>query len=222
MTRSTAAKMFSSAAVAAVLVLAATPARAQYAAPPPPPQSYGPPSAQPAPPPPAEPAPGIYRSGWYFGVSVGGGGISFQDRDGNRSESLGAIMGDIYFGGMVTPQLGIQLELWGALHDYDPYEFQGYETAQLALGNAGIAAKYWATPKLWLKLGLGTASQEFQLDGETVDTVKGSSFLAGIGYELWQRGNMAIDVQFSTTMTSYEQGAADSTVSGIKFGMSWY
>ena len=217
MTRSTAVRMFFGVATAALLIFAATPAHAQYSAPPPPPQSYGPPSAQPYPPPPAEPPADLVRTGWYFGLSLGGGGITSHNQD-YRSDPLDAFLADIHFGGMVTPQLGIQLELWTAIHDYGDYD-----NSQLLLNNVGIAAQYWITPKLWIKAGLGSATQEYQVDGQTQSSIDGDSFLAGVGYEFVQRGGMAIDVQLNTTLTSYPDSGADSTsTTGLKFGISWF
>ena len=191
-------------------------ARAQYADPPPPP-GYGGPSAQPyAPLPPPPPPPAAYRSGWYVGVALGGGSIRAHD-DGATSEPLGAFLADLHFGGMVTPRLGLQVELWAAIHDYEDYE-----NSALVLNNVGLAAQYWITPRLWLKGGVGSATLEYQMDGETLDSIEGTSFLGGVGYELVQQDRLAIDVQFNTTTTGYADGGGTTTSSGLLVGVNWY
>ncbi len=235
-------------ALAAAISLSAAAVRAQPAEPYPPDDPYGPPAgpdqpgpAEPAPPPdappPAPPAPSPYpppppyaqppppqdvgfrRDGWFIGFSIGAGSLTVH-QDGTDSDSYGGPLFGFRFGGMVTPKLGLGLELAGGAHTVD-------QDAQIGIVQTHIAlmARYWVMSQLWLGGSIGAASYGVRQDGNKLgDDLDGTVGTLAVGYEVWQGRRFALDLSLQMSAARFDPDGADlgTTSGGLAVGFNWY
>lgn len=204
-------------ACAATLVLASANANAQPFSEPPAPGYAAPPPGGYVPPPP--PPLGVNRDGWFLGGSVGLGNMTTTTADTADDQDLGIFAVNGHFGAMVTPKMALTVEVGADIHEYDQRDY--YRTS-LVLGYIGIAAKYWATPKLWLKGGLTKAKSTLTSDGEIWQEAEGAGFIGAVGYEIVQRHTWTVDLQFRITAASYDDDATDSSSTALQVGFNWY
>ncbi len=198
------------------MVLASASASAQpYSEPPAPGYAAPPPGGYLPPAPP--PALGVVRDGWFLGGSIGLGNMTTTTVD--AGEDLGIFALNGHFGAMVTPRMALTVEIGADVYEYDQRD---YHQTSLVMGYIGLAVKYWATPKLWLKGGLTKAKSTLTSDGEIWQESEGAGFIGAIGYEIVQRRNWTVDIQFRITAASYDEEATESDSTALQVGFNWY
>jgi len=198
--------------IATLVVLGATSvAHAQYYQAPPPPGYYAPPPRYAYPPPPPR---GMYRSGFVFGVGVGGGGISAQDC-GDVCGGAGAF--EFHLGGMLNPRTALVGDFWfmgRSIPNSDASTVHSLYT---------LALQYWPADILWIKGGIGGGNMNVSsnVDGFTYGDENGLGLLGALGVEFLQAGGFALDGQFRLGHGFYSQGG-DVNVWALMIGANWY
>jgi hypothetical protein len=165
-----------------------------------------------APPPlPPEP-PGIHRSGFIIGFSLGGGSIGCSEC--NDSDSLGGVALEIHLGGMLTRNVALMFDGGGVAHS-----FNGGGTLTHVVD--ALALQVWAADRLWFKGGVGIG--QLSVSAESASTQRSDSRAAvmlAIGVELLQGRSSALDLQLRGAATSF----SDTTITNgsLLVGYSWY
>lgn len=178
-------------------------------------------------PPPPEPEPDPSRSGLVFGLGIGGGSLALEG-PAEEGRDLGSVFFEVHAGGMLSSRTALLLELWGSDHSLDDCGVDACfeEKGNIGQGNAGLALQYWATPRFWLKGGLGTSRLSYRVLGETRETAKGTAVLAAVGYELFHRTDYALDVQLRLTGASYEEPFFEkyekASSGALALSFTWY
>lgn len=210
-----------------------------------------PPGPPPGPPPPpgpapmAAPAPAPSPAGYYspaptaarpafvrrgrrltLGASVGIGGMNSESGtiECSTCEASTVAAGvAFHVGGMITPRLGLMLELQGNMQ---PVDEAGGTSTTLVQSAALLAAQYFVTPRLWLKGGVGAAQLSFSydngVDSESQEIDSGGAFLAGLGYEVLQTPRYSIDLQGRVLIGSYDGIGEQITAGHVGVGFNWY
>jgi hypothetical protein len=220
-------------------------AQVEEVSPPPPPAALAPPPAVPAPPqavpapPPAAPARGAappaalpapavfqatrysrYRTSWYLGFSVGGGGGWVSDDRGYRSESEGGVALQLRVGWVARPWLLIGAELSGWRHDEQDYWVQFTHLDAMATlfpfydrgfyGKAGVGAGVATLGDIHTS-GAGSIEGRSEVGGD---------LKLGLGYE-WQLGSsLTLGGDLSYALTVYEEGRTHDLTAQLT--LTWY
>jgi hypothetical protein len=205
--------------IATILVLgSASIAHAQYYQSPPPgyapPPSYGAPPPRYAYPPPPPPPRYAYRSGLTVGVGIGFGGDSAQGC-GTDCGIGGAF--EFHIGGMLTPQLALLFDFTAFQYSIPNSNIDTYNTMYTA------AVQFFPTNALWLKGGIGLArySQSDVFTGEGFGDDSGKALLLALGYEVYQSGPFALDLQFRFADGFYNVVPNHSNAAFL-VGFNWY
>jgi len=160
-----------------------------------PPPGYGP-----APMPPAVST--IERRGLTAGFGFGFGGMESNDGPIECIDCNDSVAGsfDGHIGVMLTPRFAVGLEVWGSGQALD-------SAADASLVQVLVmgSAQWWATPRLWVKGGLGSAHLSMRFSDETRDELaNGAAGMVAVGYELVHRPRFAMDVQLKGGVGNYE------------------
>ncbi len=162
-----------------------------------------------------------------MGFSIGLGGM---ETDSGPVECLNCdyspigIEVDAHIGGMLSNQFGLMLELQINAETVEDYGYEG--SASLVQGTAMIAGKYFATPRLWIKGGIGLAHLSYSYEDayggieEPVDD--GAAVMAAVGYELLSSRSFGIDLQGRVIMAGYDGIDDKITAATIGVGFNWY
>ena len=223
--------------VAAVLTLSlGGPAWAQVEEISPPPATPAPPAAPPAvspgfspgAPPPAAPAPppmvrmtrySRYRTSWYLGFGLGGGGGWVSTPGGDRSESEGGVAFLAKVGWVARPWLlvGAEISFWR--HDEDIYwvQFNHYDIVATLFPIHDVG--------LYGKVGVGAGVAMMGDIDTPIGTVEGETdtgfdLKLGLGYEwqLFSAFNLGADLSYS--LTAHEDGRTHDLTAQLTF--TWY
>jgi len=164
------------------------------------------------------------RNGWIFGTAVGAS-VLHLSTSGLPTEIAPSIsFPNFKIGKMITKRTAILLYLPGSI-----YTYKGVGR-QRDRGFEGIipAAQYWVTPRWWVLGGVGLtldAPAFYDIKGEDEHKFYfGPSVLAATGYELWRKGNFALDLQvrmhygYSIIPEGKRTGMAGTTL----VGFNWY
>ncbi len=166
---------------------------------------------------PPEPAPMLERHGWFLGASLGVGALDYSDGfvdDGATGAFFGA-----RFGGMLGQRFGLSAEFWSDGHNADDLGDRA-----LTQNTLGIAMTYWATPRLWLKLGLGSATLKEHLPGLELE-YDGTALVTAAGYEILSRSRYSVDLSARLMSTSYDNGDFEPMRRNglaLNIGANWY
>lgn len=154
------------------------------------------------------------RSGWNFGVGVGGGEISCSGPGCDDVTEAGSL--NLQVGKMLRPRLRAVADLWGMAHSEEDF------TVNQTLLTAGI--QFWIINRLWLRGGVGIATAGFTYDGNlgsTEDERHSTIGLAGgIGFEVLSRRTFALDVELRGGTGFYDDKRAHNGAFNI--GLTWY
>ena len=174
----------------------------------------------PEPPPGATPYPvssapsplGMERRGFVIGLAFGGGVAISSFNGANSYWGFGF---EFMLGGMLTPNLAVVFDTSSLTR------WIGYDQ-RLSVDTTMFALQYWAAPKIWVKVGggFGFLAHANTWDAYVINSGVGGAIGAAIGYEVAQRRNFAVDVQFRYTGDFFE----DLTVTGLSLliGVNWY
>jgi hypothetical protein len=195
--------------LATLVILAfASAAQAQYYQQAPPP-GYG----YPPPPPPPPRGYGMYRSGLTLGAGIGIGGTSAD----TCGDSCGAGFGyEVHIGGMLTPQLALLFDISGVEHSIANTSIETYNTMYLA------AVQFFPINALWFKAGIGLAhyTETDTYTGDEGDDT-GKAIMIAAGYEVYQAGPFALDLQLRLGDSFYTT-AKDHSTAAFLVGFNWY
>lgn len=184
--------------------------------------------------------PGYQRSpydsnrGFMAGIGLGFSSFGF-DCDACQDNRRGGVGIDFQLGWFLNPRMALMYDanFWGRT---DSEEYSYYERSRIA-GIQSLALQFWVMPQLWIKGGIGIATDQTTttVNGfrEQQDINNGAGFTFGAGFEVVQMGNFAFDISgrfnamtldtdvpVSENNVFEEQGAKASTVS-ILFGARW-
>jgi hypothetical protein len=164
----------------------------------------------------AQPAPGhqpaeFQRDGFLIGFGLGGGAIV---PDCNGCESLDGPGVEIHIGGMLTPQVGLMFDTSVVVASFD-------DGSSINHNVYALAVQYWASPRFWLKggLGLGQLSADDSSGSRVLVSDQQLALLGALGYEVYQGRSFALDLSLRLGIVKYE-----ATVTNVAFmlGFNWY
>ena len=166
-----------------------------------------------APPLPYAPAPGLVRDGFAIGVGAGVGSMSC---DGCDSGSGVAVV--FHLGFAVNPRL--QLLIDGSSVEHRKATVLGSFSQSHSV--VALALNYFVMPNLWLRGGLGTGYMTLRDDDRYVldRSEDGSAVLFAVGYEVYQSGSLAVDLQVRGAAVNYDDNTV--TNSSVLVGINWY
>lgn len=155
------------------------------------------------------------RSGWNFGVGLGGGEISCGGPGCDGVTEAGSL--DIQVGKMLRPRLRAVLDIWGMAHSEEDI------SVNQSIVTAGL--QVWLFNRLWLRGGLGTARAAFTYDGslgdtETDDAQTVFGMAGGIGFEVLSRRTFALDLELRGGTGFYQDIRAHNAAFTV--GLTWY
>ncbi|RMH38493.1 MAG: hypothetical protein D6689_19480 [Deltaproteobacteria bacterium] len=161
------------------------------------------------------------RDGLLIGFGLGGGNISAECATEARDlcdEVLESGSLDFHVGAMLAPRLGVMLDVWPMVYREDRLTITHVITT--------AAVRFWATPRLWLQGGVGSAYARFKYDGILIDedvqtdTVAGA--MAAIGVEVVRRPRFGIDVQLRGGTGFYEEDEVKGKSAAFQVGFTWF
>jgi hypothetical protein len=139
----------------------------------------------------ARDASAIERKGFIAGLGIGGGKITCDG-----CESLSGPAVGLHLGGMINEKLALVFDGSGVTKEED-----GFTLTSVV---AGAALQYWASPRVWVKGGVGAG--QLRVSGNNVSSTSdmGLGFLGGIGVEALQKKSFTIDLQVRFTTAKIE------------------
>jgi hypothetical protein len=194
--------------IVCALIGATVPALAQPGPPPPPPPpgGYG-------------PAPGgdggLARRGVFGGLGLGFGEMT-ADCEG-CGDALESVSFAFDVGYRFNPRLGLVLDGWGLGHpEKTPY---GDLTLVHAIVTIGI--KYWLSPMLWIKAGVGEAQLSLHFEGEVESESKTepAAMFAG-GYEMLHSPGFSLDLELRAGTGFFEEGSVHNVA--LALSVNWH
>jgi hypothetical protein len=164
-----------------------------------------------------------------YGGSIGIGAMS--DAGGEISCSncdTAAAQVSAHVGGFVEPQLALMGELQGNFQTLHSDAFTG-DTSVLTQATLMFAGQYWASPRLWLKGGVGFATLQVDrsyygddiIDESTVPE-SGLALMAAVGYEVMATPGYSIEVQGRLVDGAYDSINYHLTAISVGVGVNWY
>jgi len=127
---------------------------------------------------------------------------------GGCDHNLGGVSADFFAGAQLTRRLAVIGELLSVAHmlPADSADDRGVATHTFAT----VAARFWATPELWLQTGVGAAT--FRVDGSSDDQGElAPAFALAIGGELDHAPTRTISLAAHLGMGIYEDDDGSST-----------
>jgi hypothetical protein len=163
-----------------------------------------------------EAPPAFTRDGITFGLSLGGGNMHFsQDLPGEDPKAdYAGVSFDAHVGYMIMPKLSIELQGWGITHFFE-------DDISLTVSLATIGARYFVMDRLWLAGGLGAAVASIEIGNATFETDPAFGVSLGAGYEVWQTGSFALDVNLKLGYGAFKDDVGCGLAS-LNVGGSWY
>lgn len=182
-------------------------------------RGQGPPAALPAPPPEAATRYSRYRTSWYLGFGLGGGGGWVSDDKGYRSDSEGGVALQLRVGWVARPWMLVGAEVSAWRHDEKDYwvQFNHFDAVAtfFPLYDRGLYGK--------AGLGAGVATLgDIDSAGVTVEgrTEAGVDLKLGLGYE-WQLGSsFTLGADLSYALTAYKEGRTHDLTAQLT--VTWY
>jgi hypothetical protein len=178
-----------------------------------------PPAALPAPPPEAATRYSRYRTSWYLGFGLGGGGGWVSDDRGYHSESEGGVALQLRVGWVARPWMLVGAELSAWRHDEKDYWVQFNHIDAMATFFPFYDRGFYG--KAGLGAGVATLG-EVDVGGVTTDgrTEAGVDVKLGLGYE-WQLGSsMTLGADLSYALTAYKEGRTHDLTAQLT--LTWY
>lgn len=138
-----------------------------------------------------------------LGGGIGFGTFAVQTGDQDPEEFDEAFAYELRFGGMISPRLGLGVELHGLTQDDAAPDDTG-EEFDVFQRNLGAWIRWWALPRLWLQGGI--ASARVGARSESFDDVsyKGVGASLAIGFEVLHAPRYALDVGLRLAAAGYD------------------
>lgn len=155
----------------------------------------------------AEPreASAVDRKGFIAGLGVGGGKISCEGCD-----MSGPAVG-LHLGGMLKENVALVFDGSGVTKEEGGATFTSVVV--------GAALQYWASPRVWIKGGVGAGQLQFSGNGVTVNSDAGLGFLGGLGIEALQKKRFTIDLQVRLSTAKIEGHRVTNVFALIGFNL---
>ena len=151
------------------------------------------------------------------GVALGAGRAGWSC---DNCNSYGGLAGEFHIGAMINPQLALEGDFSTVIRSV------GYDQF-VSVNMVHFAAQFWPAPILWLKAGIGLgvlqyAGTEVPVEDGEIDDVFVGDFQRGfgIGVEVLQTYNFALDIQFRVTGTRFDNDTINTLA--LMIGASWY
>lgn len=162
------------------------------------------------------PAPAV-RSGFTIGGGLAIGELGYPGCDDCEKTEAGGIF--FHAGWLVAPRIALMIDVWAMGHHERQWGSESYSVVSLA-------ARWWATPRLWLGAGIGGASYaveacEFDLCTERRPEEAGDGGFVALGYELSHSRTFAIDAQLRLGGVEFDDGV-ERNMGALLFGLNWY
>jgi len=162
-----------------------------------------------------------YRTSWYIGFGIGGGGGWVSDKTGYRTDSVGGVaLTVLKVGWVATPWFLVGFEGGAWRHDdedgwvqYNHYDLVAtfFPIFDIGLyGKAGVGA------------GVAMFGAKETILGTTVsgETDTGFDLKLGVGYEWQLLSSFNLGADLSYAMTAYEGGRTHDLTAQLTF--TWY
>jgi hypothetical protein len=154
----------------------------------------------------------VEREGFLIGFALGGGALSCKD----CASKAGPVV-DFQVGLMVNDRLAIMLDGMGMAVAESDNDFGDVTTTN---GLATIAAQYWVADRFWLKGGIGAGTTRATSEGHELASDSGLAVMGAAGYELLQKGKLALDLQARFGSTKHQGGRISQLTASI--GFNWH
>lgn len=164
------------------------------------------------------------RDGFFMGAAVGSSSVSLSSNLIGSHKQGGGTLPNLKFGWMLNRKTALTVVLPGTVYKF---KWEGRERDR---GFEGIipSAQFWATNRFWLLGGAGLG-----MDAPTFYDIKGASErkfyfgaagLAAAGFEIWRRGDFALDLQARAHFgfVSAAEGRREGIAFSILLGANWY
>jgi hypothetical protein len=170
----------------------------------------------------------IQRKGFVFGTSYGAGYSMLNFPDKNQSE-LGFAL-DVKLGYMIKQDLAILLTTNVSIYDYSGFG----RDRKRDFGILAPSVQYWVNDKFWILGGVGLGGDNpvfWDIDFENVDSdpletkyYNGFGFVTAMGYEIYQRKNMALDLKTKISYRNVEmrEGKTNGVSIALLVGINFY
>lgn len=163
----------------------------------------------------------VERKGFVIGVGLGAGALTLNTND-TIQTSFSTTLPNIKIGYMLNKRLALLALLPGANYKYNDKD-RGFE-------GVIIAGQYWIKDKWW---ALGGTGLTFDAPAfYTVKNPKTAGFYTGVpaftfatGYEVWQKGRFAIDLQYRIFLGKSNlpnNGQREGLSNMFIVGFNWY
>lgn len=170
----------------------------------------------------------IQRKGLVFGTSYGTGYSILNFPDKNQSE-LGFAL-DVKLGYMIKPDLALLLATNVSIYDYSGFG----RDRKRDFGILAPSVQYWVNDKIWVLGGVGLGGDNpvfWDINFENVDSdpletkyYNGLGFVTALGYEFYQRKNMALDLKVKASYRNLEiqEGKTNGISIALLVGINLY
>lgn len=170
----------------------------------------------------------IHRKGLVFGTSYGAGYSMLNFPDKNQSE-LGFAL-DVKLGYMIKQDLAILLTTNVSIYDYSGFG----RDRKRDFGILAPSVQYWVNDKFWVLGGVGLGGDNpvfWDIDFDNVDTdpletkyYNGLGFVTAVGYEIYQRKNIAFDLKTKISYRNVEmqEGKTNGVSIALFVGINFY
>lgn len=170
----------------------------------------------------------IHRKGFVFGASYGTGYSIFKFPD-NEQRELGFAL-DVKLGYMIKPDIALLLTTNVSIYDYSGFG----RDRKRDFGILAPSIQYWLNDKIWLLGGIGLGGDNpvfWDIDFENVDNdpletkyFNGLGFVTAVGYEIYRRKNMVLDLKSKISYRNVEmqEGKTNGVSFALLLGINFY
>ena len=168
----------------------------------------------------------VERQGWVFGASVGYGSTILKFPA--KQQTDGGVALDAKVGYMVKPHLALLLTTNVSVYDYSGFG----RNRKRDFGVVAPAVQYWVSDRFWVLggAGLGGDNPVFwdlkNPDAAPLETkyYPGLGVVAAVGYEIYQRNSLAIDLKMKITYrnVAMQEGPTNGVTLAVLLGVNLY
>lgn len=174
---------------------------------------------------PFQPRRGMLIAGVGFGLGSMGNETGAIRCDGCETSPI-SFAGDVRLGGMLSDRFGLMIEGQIDSSIVQSYSSDGYEvdgTKSITQAAIFVAAQYHATPRLYIRGGIGIADLSFDYSdyyGQTNESIgSGTAVMGVLGYEVMSSRTLSLDIVGRLTVGTYDD--IGDTVSAGSIGLAF-